>query len=391
MKNFTIILLSICLLLSAAGCSKIPPVPSTNPVETIPTTQNVETTTPSEPLVVPDLPLLAFTAPIQSHPYHAEDGTLLLNYSYQDFSLILEDPQVADAIVIDLLNRVDFEDASVKRVVTDAQAAYDIGEEWTPFTFSTFYSPVHFDQGILSLLGSQWLNSGSPRASVSNVSVTYDLLSGRQLSLRDILVENFSADALSQLITASLRELSEQGMLFSDYAYVISDMFSTNRPVESWYLSESGLCFYFAPYEIAPYSSGTITAEIPYTALTGLLKEAYFPAETFAFTGTPYVLRFQEADLDAFAQFAELMIDKDGQQYLLYTDGCLTDLRIQLGYRLDDGSFIEEATLFTAPAISAGKGIVIHANADTVQKLRIAYNVGSETTILDFCSAAANN
>jgi hypothetical protein len=286
---------------------------------------------------------------------------------------------------------VDYESAAVKGVISDAQAAYDASDEWAPFTFNTFFAPVRFDEGILSLLGSHSLYSGSPRSSASGISVTYDLLTGRQLSLRDILVADYSADALSQLITASLEPLSEQEMLFSDYAYVISEMFSTNIPVDSWYLSDSGLCFYFAPYEIAPYSSGTITAEVPYTSLNGLLKDAYFPAEVSEFTGTPYVLQFQDADLEAFEQFAEVVLDRNGQQYLLHTDGCLQDLRIQLGYRMDDGSFIEEATVFTAPALCKGDGIVIHATADTVQSLRITYNNSGETTVLDFHSAAAND
>ncbi len=391
MKKLTILLLSICLLLFAAGCAKEPPVVTTEPTQIIPTTEPAEATEQTEPATIPDLPLLAFSAPVRTYQHHAEDSTLLLTYSYQDFSLILEDPQIGDAIVIDLLNRVDYENAAVTRVALDAQAAYDAGGEWTPFTYSTFFSPVRFDEGILSLLGSHSLYSGSPRPSASAVSVTYDLLTGRQLSLQDILIPDFSADALSQLITASLQELSEQGMLFSDYAYVISDLFSTNRPVESWYLSDTGLCFYFAPYEIAPYSSGTITAEVPYTSLTGLLREEYFPAEVFDFTGTPYILPFGDADLEAFEQFAELVIDRDGQQYLLHTDGCLQDLRIQLGYWLDDGSFIEETTVFAAPALCNGDGIVIHAGEDTAQALHITYYNSGELTVLDFHSATAND
>lgn len=392
MKKFITLLLSACLLLFAVGCTKEPPVVTTEPSQPVPTqTQPVETTQQTEPFELPDLPLLAFSAPVQTYHHNAKDGTLLLTYSYQDFSLILEDPQIADAIVIDLLNYVDYESAAVKGVISDAQAAYDASNEWTPFTFSTFFAPVRFDEGILSLLGSHSLYSGSPRPSASGISVTYDLLTGRQLSLRDILVADYSADALSQLITASLEPLSEQEMLYSDYAYVISEMFSTNIPVDSWYLSDSGLCFYFAPYEIAPYSSGTITAEVPYTSLNGLLKEEYFPAEVSEFAGTPYVLGFQDADLEAFEQFAEVVLDRNGQQYLLHTDGCLQDLRIQLGYWMDDGSFIEEATVFTAPALCKGDGIVIHATADTVQSLRITYNNSGEPTVLDFNSAITND
>ncbi len=391
MKKLTILLLSVCLLFLVIGCTKEPPIDTTGPAQIIPTTEPAETTQQTEPPAVPDLPLLAFSAPVQTYQHYAQDGTLLLTYSYQDFSLILEDPQIADAIVIDLLNHVDYENSAAKSVLSDAQAAYDAGGEWTPFVYSTLFSPERFDQGILSLCGIHALYSGSPRPSTAIVSITYDLLSGRQLSLQDILAADYSADNLSQLITDSLSDLASQGMLFSDYAHVISDAFSTNRPVDSWYLSDRGLCFYFAPYEIAPYSSGTITAEVPYTALVGLLKEEYFPAEAEELTGNTYFLPFSDADTEAFDQFAELVTDEDGQQYLLYTDGCLQDLRIELGYWLDDGSFIAEATVFASPALCTGDGIVIHASADTVQSLRLTYNHSGEDTVMDFYSAIAND
>ena len=390
MKKLTILLLSVCLLF-LIGCAKEPPIATTGPTQIIPTTEPAETTQLTEPPTVLDLPLLAFSSPVQAYQHYAQDGTLLLTYSYQDFSLILEDPQIADAIVIDLLNHVDYENSAAKSVLSDAQAAYDAGSEWTPFVYSTLFSPERFDRGILSLCGIHALYSASPRTSTAIVSITYDLLSGRQLSLQDILAADYSADDLSQLITDSLSDLASQGMLFSDYAHVISDAFSTNRPVDSWYLSDNGLCFYFAPYEIAPYSSGTITAEVPYTALVGLLKEEYFPAEAEELTGDTYILPFSDADTEAFDQFAELVTDIDGQQYLLYTDGCLQDLRIELGYWLDDGSFITEATVFASPAICTSDGIVIHASADTVQALRLTYNHSGEDTVVDFYSAMDNN
>lgn len=392
MKKFIIILLSITLLIYAPGCTKEPSVSTTESTKSDPIqTQPTETTQETYPSALPDLPLLTFSAPVQTLGHYADDGTHLLTYSYQDFSLILEDPQIADAVVIDLLNHVDYENSDVRRVLSDAQAAYDAGGEWTPFVYSTRFSPERFDRGILSLCGTHALYTGSPRPTTAIVSITYDLLSGRQLSLQDILAADYSADTLSQLITASLSSLSEQGMLFSDYAYVVSELFNTNQPVDSWYLSEYGLCFYFAPYEIAPYSSGTITAEVPYSALVGLLKEEYFPAEAENLTGNVYILPFNDADPEQFDQFAELVMDEDGQRYLLYTDQCLQDLRIELGYWVADGGFISEATVFTSPALCSGNGIVIHASADTVQALRLTYNNSSEVTVLDFYSAVAND
>ena len=391
-KNVISILLSLCIPLLATGCANEASVPTTN--STIPVTTGslpTETTMQTEPVEIPDLPLLAFSAPVQTQNHYAEDGTLLFTYAYQDISLILEDPQIADDIAIDLLNYVDYENSSAKRILSDAQSAYDGQEDWISFAYSTFFSPARFDQGVLSLYGTHSTYSGSPRSVTTGTSISYDLLSGRQLSLTDILVKDYSADTLSQLITNALTPLSEQGLLFSDYAYVVSELFTTNRPVDSWYFSESSLCFYFAPYEIAPFSSGTITAEIPYSALIGLLKEEYFPAEISEFSGSHYVLSFQDAKLEQFDQFAELVLEENGKQYLLYTDGCLQNLRIELGSRLDDGSFHPEAAVFSAPTLCAGNGIVIHASEETIHSLQITYKDGNSTVTVDISSEVPNS
>ena len=379
MKKLIVTLLSISILFGFTSCMKKPAVPTTEPTQSVPTQfVSTETTEQTQPPVLLDLPLLVFSAPVQAKEHYAKDGTLLFTYTYQNFSLILEDPQIADDIVIDLMNLVDFENSSAKKVLADAESAYDTQDSWSAFAYSALFQPERFDAGILSLSGTHAVYNGTPRATTTGVSVTYDLVSGRQLALKDIFVADYSADTLSQLITTALSPLSEKGLLFSDYAYVVSEMFSTNRPVDSWYFSEAGLCFYFAPYEIAPYSSGTITAEVPYNALTGILKDEYFPAEISELSGNLYMLPFQDANLDQFEQFAELNTGSDGEQFILYTDGCLQNLRIEQGSWLDDGSFVTDATLFCAPTLCSGDGIVVHAHEDMVKQLRVTYKDNGE-------------
>lgn len=385
MRKFFSIILTVCLLLAATGCNR---QPSTPDVETTqPTSEPTQTTQPhsteatvetQSPALV-DLPLLTFSAPVREYAHYAADGTLLLTYSCQDFSLILEDPQVADAIVLDLMNLVDHENSAVQSVQADAQAAYDVQDDWTPFVYSNYFTPERFDQSVLSLYGVHALQSGSPRSATSCNSVTYDLLSGRPLTLKDILKEDYSADALSQLIAEALSPIAAQGLLFSDYAYVASELFTTNRPVDSWYLSNEGLCFYFAPYEIAPYSSGTIIAQIPYASLVDLLRDEFFPSEIADNDGLACVQPFQAVDLAQFDSFAEVVIEESDTQFLLYTSSCIRNLRIELGAYTEDGAFLPEATIFAAPTLCAGDGVVLDATLETTQDLRFTYESNGET------------
>ena len=382
MRKFVIILLSVCFLVSTVGCKKEPADPTTVPLQTqYAPSQPTEATEEIQPPIIEDLPLLAFSAPVRTLQHYAEDGTLLFTYAYQDFSLILEDPQVADAIVIDLLNYVDYENSAAKNVLLDAQEAYDPQNDWSAFTYSTFFTPQRFDQGILSLYGVHSLYTGSPRSASAVTSITYDLLSGRPLSLKEILIEDYSADTLSQLITDFLSSFSQQGLLFSDYAYVISELFTTNRPIDSWYLSDNGLCFYFAPYEIAPYSSGTIVAEIPYSSLVGLLKDAYFPLEVTEHDGLAYIDLFQSVDLEQFDSFAELIINENSVKHVLYTGGCIQNVRVELGSNLADGTFLPEATIFASPSLCIGDGIVMEFSTDILQNLRLLYEANGETIV----------
>ncbi len=389
-----IIALLLCLgLLSAAGCTKAPINPTTEPTsETtvpIPTdTQSIETTTP---LVTVDGPFLAFSAPFLRNEYRAKDGSLLFTYTSQNISLILEDPQVADAVVIDILNLTDYENSSAKQVLADAQQAYSGQAVWTPYTYSTVFSPMRFDAAVLSLYGTQAVFNGSPRSTAANMAVTYDLITGRPLELKEVLIADFSADALSTLISVALHELESQGMLYSDYAYVISDMFSTNRPVDTWFFSNRGLCFFFAPYEIAPYSTGTVVAEIPYESLTGLLKDEYFPAEQIRLSGTVNCEPFTTADLSGFTQFAELILDESGKEYLLHANGCLRNVRIQAGSWLDDENFLPDATVFAAPFLSGSNALMIQFSADAAQDLLLTYEDGDQVVSLDLLSLIENN
>lgn len=392
MKKIIALLLCVSIF-AATGCAKEPTLTTTAPSTetTAPTPTDTQPTETTIPFTSVDGPFLAFSAPFLKEDYHAEDGALLLTCTSQNISLILQDPQVADAVVIDFLNLTDYENASGKQLLADAKESYTSQTDWIPYSFSTVYSPMRFDAAILSLYGNQTMFSGSPRSTAANMAVTYDLVTGRPLELKEVLMPDFSADALSALISGALSELEAQGMLYSDYAYVISDLFSTNRPVDTWYFSSKGLCFFFAPYEIAPYSTGTVVAEIPYESLAGFLKDEYFPTEQIQLTGRVNCEPFTAADLSKFTQFAELILDESGTKYLLHADGCLRNVRIQIGTWLDDESFLADATIFAAPTLSGGNALMFQVSPDMAQSLLLTYENCDQVVSLDLLSLIENN
>ena len=94
---------------------------------------------------------------------------------------------------------------------------------------------------VLSFYASKTIYDGSFRGNFTNFFLTYDLLTGRALEIRDILVADYSADDLVELIVQDLSKYEEDEMLFPDYAQLVSDMFQSNRPVDNWYFAQDVL------------------------------------------------------------------------------------------------------------------------------------------------------
>ena len=384
MKQIKMISILLCaaLVLPLAGCGA-EPVATT--VTTLPTTQEatVETTTEAtEPEYVDDTvtyhaPMSAIAMPTVTETSQAADGTDLFTYTYQSLTLFLQEALIADAIFLDYQNRLDISNASAAALQASAANAYTGQDGWEPYSLRVQYQPMRFDEVTLSFLVSETIFDGNTRGNSANVSVTYDLLTGNALGIRDILVADYSAEDLVELIVAGLAEYDKKELLFPDYAQLISDMFFTNRPVENWYFTQDGLCFFFNPYEIAPYSSGTLISTIPYDALGGLLKDGYFPAEAVSFTGTPKVVDFGAANTDEITTFAELILDPNGTRYLLCAEGTMLNVRIDVAAGDDDDKFFfGDSTVFAATAISKGDAVLVQCS--DITSLRLVFGLDGE-------------
>lgn len=94
----------------------------------------------------------------------------------------------------------------------------------------------------------------------------FDRETGARLSLSDV-VEN-PVEELQAKVGAAFRELAEKtNFAFEspeDLEHTVSDGISYESP---FYLSETGVVFYYAPYEIASYAEGFPEVTIPYSEL----------------------------------------------------------------------------------------------------------------------------
>lgn len=374
-----ILSLIICLSLLLAGCAK----PNTDETQTTPA---ITTQTTTEPTVI--LPqqeaMYAVSVPTISESSRAEDGTVIFSYTHQSMMLTLPDPDVANKVIIDFLSRIDAGASNVDTLLAAAKANYNGASDWTPYLYNLTYSPMRMDQSVLSLFGNCVTYSGASHPERVSTSASYDLVTGDVLTLGSIMSAQATTEGFCDLVLEELGKVKEEKFLYDGYENTVRQRFSMDESQDQdWYFSTEGLCFYFVPYEIAPYSSGVIIAQIPYSKLTGLLYDGYFPAERETTSGTIQTTILDETDTTQFTQIAELVLDPEGEMVFLHTSGIAWDVKIEYGAWNTSGAvFTPVYTALYSSTLSPGDAIMIQS--DELSALRLSYFDGTETVTQHF-------
>lgn len=379
MKRFYILLTIICILATFAACE---PKQTYNYVSPITNSEDFEPENEpiTEILPVDQMPLVTVSLPLTTKTEVADDGTELLRYTYQNMFLIVPDSDVGNDVIIDFLNHRDRTDNIMETLLESAKNAYKTSSSWSPYICQIIYEPIRIDYGVLSLLGRNTVYNGSPHPETHFQSLNYDLVTGNALTLADIFTENTKSDTISTLVSASLKEIASDKQLYSGYETAVNERFTDDYLEDSdWYFSDTGLVFYFSPYEIAPYSSGVVSAVIPYENLTGLLNDAYFPAERESAAGTLYAELFSEDAAKKYTQFAEVVLDKNRDKTLLYTDHYIQNLRITSGsWSADGNTFTPENVVFAAYGLTVGDAVMLESELTaSVPNIQISYVTGN--------------
>ena len=368
MRKLLCCTLVLCMMFAVCGCNRHS--------DTEPTTEPIIS---NEPIVInrrmTAVSLPAVTAP----PVAADDGTVLFTYTYQNIALTLDGQEAADQIIIDFLNRVDSTRAAAESIAEAAKGAYTGSEFWTPYVFRVTYNPTRLDSSVLSLFGNSVSYSGGAHPDLACVSANYNLLTGETLTLGSILTHVDSVELLCNLVIDKLAVQAEEKHLRSGYEVDIRQRFAGEESYdEDFYFSENGLCFYFAPYEIAPYSSGVIIAEIPYSELSGIIADEFFPGEKQAPESTLQVLPFNQEDAANYNQISELILDPEGEMYILTVDNCTFNIRVNVKQTTYNDSYTAYASQFLNP----GDGIVVQISEEHIADVQIQYESAGQTITL---------
>ena len=382
MKRSFSLLMIVLILVSLAACNKNDGYDYVSPSATNAQNTVVEKPPVTEILPVDQKPLVTVSLPVTTQAEKADDGTEIFRYTYQNMFLILPESDVGNDVIVDFLNKRDIADTNAAALLESAKKAYQPNTTWTPYVYQIIYEPMRIDTGVLSLFGRNTVFSGSSHPETNYLSVSYDLVTGKVLTLEQILSAQTSADTITELLVTSLDKIAADKQLYDGYETMIADRFSGDYLHDTdWYFSGTGLTFFFSPYEIAPYSSGVIAATIPYEKLTGILDDAYFPAEKETAAGTLLGQLFTENASAKFTQFAEVVLDASGDNILLYTDHYIQDIRIVSGsWSADGNTFTPECTVFAADGLTQHDAIMLQTTLNpSAPTLQISYTTGENT------------
>lgn len=375
MKKQIMIILTLALLITFVGCSKAPANPEPS-VTTAPTSAPTVATNPaSNPTATPTTPeaMIAVDVGVSTVNTTADDGTVLFRRTNQKMHLVLNNAEVADKITKDFLNRLDVEQDAAA-VESAAKSAYNGNKNWRPYLYSLTYEPQRVDSKVLSFYGDKVQFTGVAHPEQSRKGANYDLTTGDVLTLASIMTPKATTNDFCQLTLEALAERAEGDYLREGYAEDVKFRFTFDTSQdENWYFTTTGLCFYFDPYEIAPYTSGVITAEIPYEKLVGLVQPDYIPTARSAATGTAKISSFNPDLAGNFTHTAEMVMDPNGNMYLIYAEGTVTDIRITF----TDGA--ERYTIFAANSLSTGEAIMVQAKEENSKNMELSYLSNGET------------
>lgn len=377
MKKFIAIILALSLTTTIMGCSRKPKKDQQSPEPSISNQDPTSPSTPADPTAPTESfneTMVAVSVCATTTNKSAEDGTVLFKRTTQKMNLVLHKPEVAEKIIIDFLTRIDSTNQPAAEIEAMATSAYKNNSNWIPYFYHLAYSPARIDKTVLSLYGDKVIYSGTAHPDRFRVSASYDLDTGDVLTLASIMTTEAKTDDFCKLVLEGLSTRAEGDYLYENYAEVVKQRFNTDASLdEAWYFTGNGLCFYFVPYEIAPYSSGVITVEIPYEKLQGLVYPTYIPAKRATATGNVVITDFSETDIDKFSHIAELIMDQTGNMYMVYSEGNVQD--VQITFTDLDGSY----TVFAANCLTAGDAIMVQANDSMLLKMELSYRSGGET------------
>ncbi len=262
--------LSVAVLsgLLAAGCGGSPGAATSSSSTTsseLTTTTTTSTTTTTQPGIVPAVGLKTYVTSVNS-------PSLVANISYPVLGGMASS-QIQASINSSVYKAVEdyvssfeteLESANLTPVPGSAgggASSSEISGSFTKELVDSRYASFRF---LISTAA-----SGAASPTTEAESLTFDLNSGRLLSLSDLFSSSNYLSTLSSLAKSAITAKLGQN---ADQAFINNGAQPNAANFASWNLTGTEFELTFSQGQVAPMASGVVTVLVPYSALSGIAK-----------------------------------------------------------------------------------------------------------------------
>lgn len=359
-------------------------------------TDPAETTAPSEapsegettppPTEAQDIPLVAVSLIPMLEEEQSEDGTSIFRYQYQTVTAIVPDaPDAGEKITQTMEERGKEAAGSVEEMLNWAKQDYSGNSSWVPYSCQVTFVPARVDTTTISFSGAAWSFSGGVHPNGTLISCSFDTASGDILTLSDVLTHADVVEALYLKVMDGLerrsQELDPDQSVWNDgYEDIVREHFNLEHVSSAcWYFSDTGMHFYFSPYEIAPYVVGEVDIEISYAELQGILKEEYMPeATTYESAFSMNAAHQEQVDSTQFQENILVDLKAEGTKVAVFSGSVIHHVQLeQRSWSTDSPEASSSQVVFAVNRLTAQDLLSISADLTDVQtRLRLTLHTG---------------
>lgn len=264
----------------------------------------------------------------------------------------------------------------------------EIDTELYQYSYFESYDVTCLNQNFLSLMIYTNEFYDSSNASDSKSGITFELLTGKQLNLEELLLDG-GMEALSKIVLEQLVTFTNYFQSDSDSQNIVDRYFERLSDAEKtgvtvpWCLSDDGLLLFLSGNP-DDNTLGTQTILLRYNVLDGILKPMYLPRESSYSGVTLRVDCREEISVDDFENVDFLYIDDSQNFIVVSTDTVLPNLRISQVLWIN-GQAVEQSDLYAADIMTSQDAVCIEiAMQDTSSGIQLQYtsNDGMKTVYL---------
>ncbi|MCR4841789.1 MAG: DUF3298 and DUF4163 domain-containing protein [Eubacterium sp.] len=263
--------------------------------------------------------------------------------TWEEFSLVNPSDPTASAEGSGAALALESYNASVKEKIDEftdsyAEASGDAYMEDAYYTAEDKGDVVRFDDEVLSIRDYTYEFTLGAHGMYFFTGYNYDAATGEEIGLSDVIPDT---DSLKEALAAALLEKYDSEYFYSgeDVATDL-DVYFTDESVElNFTLGASGITFYFAPYDIAPYAVGALDVTLPYDS--NVVNADYAPEDTDSYvlpvmpnaemtipsTGESMICYFEELDSES-ATYGGTVIIGENNNEIEFADGYGADAYI---------------------------------------------------------------